>query len=177
MGACGSGPPRLMFVELAEHLRCLEDHPESFLVLLPERSDGREILSGTIGCPVCHAEYRVDDAVVHCETPGEAEHRTASVPGSIDVLGLQAMVDLSGPGGFVVVVGSVSRLANDLAESIGGVQCVAVNPPADVVSATPVSVVRAPRIPLRTSMARAVVLGADYGDAFWVAEPNRRLQD
>ena len=52
-----------MFIELTDQLRCPADHPESFLVLIPDEMEGRRVVRGTLGCPVCHAEYRIEAGV------------------------------------------------------------------------------------------------------------------
>ena len=38
-----------MFIELTDHLRCPADHAESYLVLLPDRMDGRSVREGRLG--------------------------------------------------------------------------------------------------------------------------------
>ena len=48
-----------MFIELTDHLRCPADHDESFLVLLPLDLAGRDVVQGTLGCPVCQREYAI----------------------------------------------------------------------------------------------------------------------
>src|SRR2546421_743598 len=52
-----------MFIELTDHLRCPADHEEQFLVLLPDRMEGRSVLSGELGCPVCGRVVRVEEGV------------------------------------------------------------------------------------------------------------------
>jgi len=45
-----------MFSELVDVLRCPRPHEESWLVLAAHRLDGRDIMAGVLGCPVCHAD-------------------------------------------------------------------------------------------------------------------------
>ena len=52
-----------MFIELTDHLRCPEPHEEAFLVLLPDRFDGRSVREGTLGCPVCDRRFVLRDGV------------------------------------------------------------------------------------------------------------------
>ncbi len=53
-----------MFIELTDHLRCPADHDESFLVLLPERMEGRSVRAGRLGCPVCGRTFELVDGVL-----------------------------------------------------------------------------------------------------------------
>lgn len=164
-----------MFVELAEHLRCLEDHENTFLVVMPTRMDGRTIVEGMIGCPVCTREYRIVDGVARfdgAETPPVLSF--ASVP--VDAAAVQAFIDLSGPGGVVILVGSAARLGADLAKLVEGVHIVACNPPPDVPLLERMSLFRsAARLPFRSSMARAVVVGEEHVSDTWTEEAVRVL--
>lgn len=167
-----------MFIELAEFLRCPEAHEvQSYCVLVPTEVVDRDVRSGFVGCPVCEREYPIVDGVAHFETPPEtaAEYPPAdprSVPAA-DVL--QALLGLSGPGGHVVLVGSAALAAASLGPLLGDVRIVSVNPP----SASPVpgtSILRADgRIPLKSSMARGVVVGADCVTGQWLGEGVRVL--
>ena len=64
-----------MFIELTEILRCPADHEESYVVCVPTLMEGRRVVRGGIGCPVCHAEYPIVDGVAHFEAPMEGEGR------------------------------------------------------------------------------------------------------
>ena len=59
---------------------------------------------------------------------------------------------------------------------MGGIHFVGVDPPADVEESLVLSLLRAPgMIPLRPSMARGVVVGADRAGAVWFEEAQRVL--
>jgi uncharacterized protein YbaR (Trm112 family) len=58
-----------MHVELVELLRCVQPHEDIWLVASVDRMEDREIISGTLGCPVCHAEYPVRNRVVFFAQP------------------------------------------------------------------------------------------------------------
>jgi hypothetical protein len=49
-----------MFIELTDHLRCPADHDEAFLVLLPDRLEGRSVIEGQLGCLVCGRTFRLE---------------------------------------------------------------------------------------------------------------------
>src|SRR3970282_2695445 len=78
------------------------------------------------------------------------------------------LLGLTSPGGFVVLGGSAARLVRGLAERMGGVHFVGVNPPPDVEVSPVLTLLAHPdRIPLRRSMDRGVGLGADACRAPW----------
>lgn len=169
-----------MHIELTEMLRCPEPHPEEFLVLATGEMSGRTVSYGVLGCPVCQREYEIVSGVVYFTGAGrgaDASEETP-VPGpglpAPDVL--QALLDLSGPGGCVVLLGSAARAGAGLAALMGGIHFVGVNPPADVGESPVLSLLRCEKaIPLRASMARGVVVGAELGSPEWLAEAARVL--
>src|SRR5215207_7787745 len=52
-----------MFIELIDALRCPRTHEESWLVLAAAQIDARHVRDGTLGCPVCRAEYPIHDGI------------------------------------------------------------------------------------------------------------------
>jgi uncharacterized protein YbaR (Trm112 family) len=160
-----------MFIELTDHLRCPADHDESFLVLLPDRVEGRSVIEGQLGCPVCGRTFELSDGVL--DTGDVAEPRP-STPSALDAEALTALVGLSGPGGYLTLVGSVAHLWKDIAALNPGVALVAVNPGPEVTDAPALSVLRSGRIPLKSRSMRGVVLGRPYADDVrWVSEGAR----
>ena len=166
-----------MYIELTEYLRCPEEHEEqTYLVLVPQTMEGRAVTAGSVGCPVCKNEYAIADSVVRFGGPAGAG---ASVPdGTATSLPaadtLQALLGITGPGGYVVLVGSAARLADDLAGVMDGVHFVGVNAPGDVTPSAAISLLSHPSvIPLKSSMARGVVVGADHAAEPWLGEASR----
>lgn len=160
-----------MFIELTDHLRCPADHDESYLVLLPDQLDGRRVRSGTLGCPVCDRRFVVLDGVLDT---GGAPTAAEGTPDPLTPEALGPLVGLGGPGGYLVLVGPPAAGWRELAAALPGVGLVAVNPPPGVEDEAGISVLRAGRLPLKTSSMRGVVLGRPYGDdADWVAEAAR----
>jgi uncharacterized protein YbaR (Trm112 family) len=159
-----------MFIELTDHLRCPEDHEESYLVLLPDRVEHRSVRTGQLGCPVCGRTFALVDGVL--DVGGEPAFSEGD-PGP-DSDALAALVGLSGPGGYLAVVGGPGREWRQLAERTPGVAIVLVNPPAEVRDEPGVSVLRGGRLPLKSRTMRGVVLGAGYGaDPEWIGEAAR----
>jgi uncharacterized protein YbaR (Trm112 family) len=162
-----------MFIELTDHLRCPEDHEESFLVLLPDRMEGRSVLTGQLGCPVCGQIFELKDAVLDL---GGAPDWTEETETVLDAGAVTALTGLHGPGGYLALVGSVASLWQEVAELNPGVALVAVNPPAGIAGAPGISVLRAGRLPLKSGSMRGVVLGRTYGaKEDWVSEAARAV--
>jgi uncharacterized protein YbaR (Trm112 family) len=159
-----------MFIELTDHLRCPADHQESYLVLLPDEMRERSVRTGHLGCPVCGRTYTLSDGVLDLGGGETAlPERTLLTPEA-----LTALVGLSGPGGYLVLVGTPAGDWREVARLNPGVGLIAVNPPPDVVDEPGISVLRASALPLKSRSMRGVVLGSPFGgDPRWVAEAAR----
>lgn len=159
-----------MFIELTDHLRCPSDHEEQFLVLLPDKMEGRSVRSGQLGCPICGRVFHLADGAFDT---GDAP----PPPGTATVLSgdaLGTLAGLHGPGGYLVLVGAPAAIAGEISDQFPGVALVAVNPPAGVADGGLLSVLRADMLPLKARSMRGVVLGAPFGaDARWVREAAR----
>jgi uncharacterized protein YbaR (Trm112 family) len=176
-----------MHIELTEMLRCPGPHQESFLVMSTGEMSGRMVRSGVLGCPTCRKEYPIVKGVVEFSGSGKGETGNGGAPSAtfpvsrfpfpaVDPQTLQALLDLSGPGGYVVLVGSAARHAVGLAGLMGGIHFVGINAPAGVEELPILSLLRCEAlIPLRHAMARSVVVGPDVADAAWLAEASRVL--
>ena len=159
-----------MFIELTDHLRCPNQHDESFLVLLPGTMEGRSVRSGNLGCPVCGRTFQLIDGVFDT---GDAP-ATEVAHSVLDADAITALVGLSGPGGYLTLVGAAGALWSEVAERNSGVALVAVNPPPSVVDGPGISVVRSSRLPLKTGSMRGVVLSRPFADdPHWVREAAR----
>ena len=161
-----------MFIELTDHLRCPADHDEAFLVLLPDQVVGRSVRTGVLGCPVCDRRFELHDGVLDT---GDAPSRARSAgPDKLTAEALAPLAGLSGPGGYLVLVGPPAALWRDVAALVPGVALVAINAPPEVVDEPGISVLRGGRLTLKTSSMRGVVLGQPYGgDPAWVREAAR----
>ena len=114
-------------------LRCPETHEEAFLVMSTGEMVGRMVRSGILGCPVCRKEYPIVKGIVNFSggegTPLRDKNTQSlrGVPSPPDAETLQALLDLSGPGGYVVLVGSAARHAVALAGLMGGIHFVGID--------------------------------------------------
>jgi uncharacterized protein YbaR (Trm112 family) len=166
-----------MFVELVEFLRCPIDTTESVCIVLPDKMVGRMVMTGTIACPVSKREYRIDGGIADFRSADPLVELPAA-PGAVstDAATVQALLGVTAPGGYIVLMGSAAHVAADLADHIGGVHFVAINPPEEVEPFLAMSVLRGPvPVPLRSSMARGVVIGREYGIEPWLSEGERVL--
>jgi uncharacterized protein YbaR (Trm112 family) len=160
-----------LFIELTDHLRCPADHEERFLVLLPDRMEDRYVKSGQLGCPICSRTFRLVDGVLDT---GDAPAPDPASSSSLNADALTALIGLSGPGGYIVLVGVLAGLWQELSAANPGVALVAVNPGADVLDGSGVSVIRSGRIPLKSRSMRAAVLSRPYAAQMeWVKEASR----
>ena len=159
-----------MYIELTDHLRCPADHEESYLVLLPDRVEDRSVRAGQLGCPVCGRSFALVDGVL--DVGGAPEPLDAGAGPGADAL--TALAGLSGPGGYLVVVGAPGREWRELAERNPGVGLVLVNPPAEVRDEPGVSVLRGGELPLKSRTMRGAILGEGFGgDVRWIGEAAR----
>jgi hypothetical protein len=143
----------------------------------PDRVVGRSIVAAEIGCPVCQRHYSIANGVADFRPPSvEKSDDPARTEGPPPPDVLRALLGLTGPGGYVVICGSVARLATDLAARIEGVHFVGVNAPRDVECSPSLSLLRGhDRIPLRSSMARGVIVSEEFVDGVWLDEAERVL--
>jgi len=157
-----------MFIELTEALRCPGDHEEACLVCVPSVMDGRRVVRGGLGCPVCRSEFPVVDGVAWFAPPGAAP--TGTAPSGLRADALHAFLDLQGAGGYVLLIGNTGEAGPALAALLPGVHVFGVNPPPSVVPSSAFSVLRSPHaLPVRRASMRGVVVGSDAAGARWLA--------
>lgn len=173
-----------MHIELTEMLRCPEQHREDAMVLSTGEMVGRMVRSGLVGCSVCRKEFLISNGIVDFTGPpkpgaaGARPAKTPHVPHTVlpGAPELQALLELSGPGGFVVLLGDAVRHAPGLAGLMGGIHFIGINAPAELEELPVLSLIRAgTMVPLRQSIARGVVVGADHATSPWLVEAHRVL--
>ncbi|MGH7608083.1 MAG: hypothetical protein ACREME_12170 [Gemmatimonadales bacterium] len=170
-------------------LRCPEPHREAMLVLSTGEMRGGLVWSGLVGCPVCQKEYPIAQGSVDFRRsservsgegpPSRRPHVPPSPPSplpSADAAALQALLELSGPGGYVVLIGAAVRQAPTLSELMEGIHFVGINGPGDIGAQATLSLLYASdKVPLRRGIARGVVVGADLATSPWLVEAHRVL--
>ena len=149
-----------MYIELVDALRCPVLHEETWLVASTTRMEARHIVTGTLGCPVCLAEYPIVDGVVDFRGVRAVALPAAEPHAPNAAMRVAAMLDLTDATGFAVLLGQWGALANDLA-SFAETPLIAVDPPDGIVGSPGVSVLRCDGgLPLASGAARAIAIDA-----------------
>jgi uncharacterized protein YbaR (Trm112 family) len=174
-----------VFIDLVDDLRCPRPHEETWLVASTDRTEGRDIVQGTLGCPICRAEYPIRDGVVwFADAPAAgpatpADSDTAAGPDL--AMRLAAFLDLSDAQGFALLAGSWGSLA-PLLRGVVSTHLVVLNPAAPVPAGAGVSVLNvAHYIPFAAATCRGVALDDAHAgpaylrDAVHVLRPRGRL--
>ncbi|HYD53846.1 MAG TPA: hypothetical protein VEA99_14510, partial [Gemmatimonadaceae bacterium] len=91
-----------MHLEQVDVLRCPAPHEDSWLVAVIEQLASREIVRGTLGCPVCGAEYPVRGREVQMGGTASASVEPASTD---EAMRMAALLDLAEPGGLALLAG------------------------------------------------------------------------
>jgi|CXWL01.1.fsa_nt_gi hypothetical protein len=148
-----------MHIELTDHLRCPEPHDEAFLVLLPGRMDGRRVVAGELGCPICQWSVTWEDGI-----PDFGGGAVAAGDPPCDAEAVVAMLGIEGAGGWLALAGTLAALAPDVSALLPGVGVVAINPPPLMRPDGGVQLLRSGRWPIKRHALRGVALGEGVAD-------------
>jgi uncharacterized protein YbaR (Trm112 family) len=147
-----------MFIELVDALRCPTPHEESWLVASADRMEARHIVEGTLGCPVCRAEFPIHRGVVDFRRTAPRPLPPSTPPDPEQAVRLAAFLDLSDVTGFAVLVGARGAHAALLRAQVD-TPLVLVDPPEDVEGEPGISVLRCDGdLPLAAGAARGVAI-------------------
>ena len=159
-----------MYIELVESLRCPNPHEFTWLVASTLEMAGRDIRRGLLGCPSCGARYPIRDGVVDFltrdgTTPLPHSGPLAEASGDAELaLRVAALLDLTSPGGFIVLAGEWAHAAPALRSVVEGVEILALNSPVALVSGRGISLARTDgSIPIRPGAARGIALDQRHG--------------
>ncbi|MFL5607405.1 MAG: hypothetical protein ACJ8AD_13230 [Gemmatimonadaceae bacterium] len=147
-----------MFIELVDALRCPVPHEESWLVASADRMEARHIVEGTLGCPVCRAEYPIRRGVVDFRREPPRALPPTTTPDAEQAMRLAAFLDLSDATGFAVLVGARGAHA-PLVRAQTDTPLVVIDPPENVEGEPGISVLRCDgALPLAAGAARGVAI-------------------
>jgi uncharacterized protein YbaR (Trm112 family) len=170
-----------MFIELVDSLRCPHVHADSWLVLSTERMDGRNVMEGVLGCPVCRAEFPILGGIADLRTePSAVEAAGAGRPADAEQgLRLAAFLSLTEAHGFALLAGRWTRHAPAV-QAVSEVHLLLVNPEPGVAIGAGTSGLRIDaRLPLAIGSARGAALDAAHaalaGDAAQAVSAGGRL--
>ena len=156
-----------MIVDLADALRCIRPHEPAALITSVDRLSGRQIISGSLGCPVCDARYPViEGAAVFDEATLERCRAAPAVPGADEagVIRVGALLDLTDPAGWVLLEGAASAAGASL-HALLDTAVVMLNPPGPVPAGAEVSVIYAPVAPFSPGLLRGAALSPSVDPA------------
>jgi len=162
-----------MFIEFVDSLRCTRPHEESWLVAAADRMEGRSIVEGALGCPVCGTQYPIRDGVADFRAPGAdvasgSSSSSAAPAPAVDAeeraLRAAALLGLADAGGTAALAGAWGAVARAVL-AIAPVHLLLVNPPFAARAAEGVSVLRTDggALPLAAACLRGAAL--DEGTA------------
>jgi hypothetical protein len=170
-----------MFIELIDSLRCIVPHEETWLVASVARMDGRHVVDGVLGCPICHREYAIRDGTAWftATLAGDATSSLTIADESGDedaVVRAAALLGLTEPGGIVIVGGPWTSYAAAIAAH-GAAHAVTLNVAARDAGAQEISalVVEA-ALPFGTASVRGIGLGEDLASPALLASAARVLR-
>jgi uncharacterized protein YbaR (Trm112 family) len=146
-----------MYIELIDLLRCPVEHEETWLVASFDKMDGRFIVTGKLGCPVCSATYEILDGVARFSSAQiPSDHAESS---DEDVIRTAALLNLTRPDSLAVLCGSEAKAANRVSEMTQA-RIIVLNPQSHVEETERVGVVLCEnRIPLASASVDAIALG------------------
>ena len=151
-----------MFIPLVDLLRCVRPHEETWLVASIERTEARDIVDGTLGCPICLAEYRVEDGVVYFDA--EVDEPPPAVASDDEAMRLAAALELTDARMVAVLHGewgAHARLVGELSPA----QLLLINPPGGAMSGDGVSILVAATAPLAHGSVHAVAIDSIADEA------------
>ncbi len=165
-----------MHVDLVESLRCPRGHEDGWLVAAADEVIDRRIVRGTVGCPICGGEWRIDAGELSflSESSRVSEAATfANADQAAEAMRLAALLNLRDASGAVVLIGSAAVFADALA-SLTGVRVLAVNAPFGV--ALHHSRLRTTHaLPLGVGTVRGVCVDAAHSDDAWLGSAVRAV--
>lgn len=174
-----------MFIELLDLLRCPRQHDDTWLVASFQKVSNRNVEEGTLGCPICSAQYPIENGIADfsagagspsCdEQRSGASHRREELATRAG-----AFLDATEPGATVVLGGVWAYAAEQLAE-LAGVRVFALNPPPGVTETAAVGLIRvAADIPVARDSCLGVAVDAWFNagiiaSAMRVTRPGGRV--
>ena len=169
-----------MVLELIDLLRCTTPHEDSPLVASIRTRSDRDIVAGLLGCPVCGAEYPIENGIAVFGDGLPVEPARVPEPyGETDeeaAMRCAAMLALFDPGGMVMLGGAWGRCAPALLEMTRTL-ILLVEAPKDVRLGGAIGGLRVGAVlPLAAASARGIALDDRTSVAGLVASAARALK-
>ncbi|HEX9384479.1 MAG TPA: hypothetical protein VF908_13835 [Gemmatimonadaceae bacterium] len=108
-----------MFIELLDLFRCINPHEDTWLVASFKTVTNRFVVDGTLGCPICSAQYPIVNGIADFGALPEMPRRKAERPAAIhdrEELATRAgaFLNATEPGATVVLGGAWADAALEL---------------------------------------------------------------
>jgi hypothetical protein len=143
--------------------------------------DGRHIVTGTLGCPVCRREYAIREGVgwfTPATTVGSAQRLTPARPTSDEdrITRAAALLGLTEPGGIVALGGHWTETADGIA-ALGATHVIVLNAaPSDGSGQEVSALVVDDKLPFADASLRAVALAGELATRSLLASAADRLR-
>jgi uncharacterized protein YbaR (Trm112 family) len=165
-----------MHIEFIDLLRCPNVHEDSWLVAAFYRMDGRVVIEGKLGCPVCGAEYFIRDGVAVFDDTNLSLRATAPEQSTSDATLIAALLDLSRPGMLALLAGEWARDARAVSE-LTSARIIELNSPGRPLGSDDVAEIRARSpIPLAAQSLNGIALDAAHASPAMLTEAARLLR-
>jgi uncharacterized protein YbaR (Trm112 family) len=152
-----------VYIELIDLLRCPRVHEESWLVAAFNRMEGRSVIEGKLGCPVCSASFPIVGGVADLRDSRQEPAISASSAVGADedtALRVAAMLGLTRAGSVAVLCGMPGLIAGLVAE-MASVRVVGTNCTSPAREQENIAIIRSSnRLPFASGSIDAVMLGA-----------------
>ena len=174
-----------MFIELLDLLRCINAHEETWLVASLKAISNRFVLDGTLGCPVCQAEYPIRKGIADFRRAGESDQPSIESPAPREnreelATRIGAFLNATEPGATLVLGGSWAEAAQELSV-MTDTRVLALNPSKRVEESETVGLIRvSSEIPLAPGSVLGVALDSSVpaeiiSSALKVVRPGGRI--
>ncbi|MEO7501484.1 MAG: hypothetical protein ABIW94_02485 [Gemmatimonadaceae bacterium] len=165
-----------MHIEFIDLLRCPNVHEDSWLVAAFYKLDGRVVVEGKLGCPVCGAEYFVRDGVAVFQEADVPSHSSPGTGAESDATLIAALLGLARPGMLALLAGRLAREAENVTE-LTGARIIALNSPSPSRESDTVAEVRARLpVPLAGQSLDGIALDAAHATTGMLTEAARMLR-
>ena len=147
-----------MFIPLVDLLRCVRPHEETWLVASIDEPVDRDIVTGTLGCPICMAEYPIRDGIVLFDDAPASAPAAGVAPTEEDAVRVAASLDLTDARMTALLHGAWGAYA-PIIRGLTPAQLLLINPPHGITSGDGISIVRSASVApvARNSMAGVAV--------------------
>lgn len=149
-----------MYIDIVESLRCPNAHDQSALVGVFATVDGRDVVEGVLGCPVCRAEYPIHEGVAWFGGVTATRVGPAAPASEEEAMRIAAFLNLTEANGFAVLHGRWAVHA-PIVSGFSPTHLVLIDPAGDVARAPGITILRGSLV-VRLAAGSAHAAAIDY---------------